>query len=61
MLEANKLTKHFGATAALDSVDLRVDPGDIYCLLGANGAGKTTLILRLAQLQGRPLYRWRTA
>ena len=44
MLEANKLTKHFGATAALDAVDLRVNPGDIYCLLGANGAGKTTLI-----------------
>ena len=44
MLEANKLTKHFGANVALDSVDLRVNPGDIYCLLGANGAGKTTLI-----------------
>jgi ABC-2 type transport system ATP-binding protein len=44
VLEANKLTKHFGANAALDSVDLRVNPGDIYCLLGANGAGKTTLI-----------------
>ena len=44
MLEATKLTKHFGATAALDAVDLRVNPGDIYCLLGANDAGKTTLI-----------------
>lgn len=44
MLEANKLTKQFGADTALAAVDLRVNPGDIYCLLGANGAGKTTLI-----------------
>jgi len=44
LLEATKLSKHFGANAALDAVDLRVNPGDIYCLLGANGAGKTTLI-----------------
>ncbi|MQA28428.1 MAG: ATP-binding cassette domain-containing protein [Luteitalea sp.] len=44
MLEAKHLSKHFGATAALDDVNLRVDPGEIYCLLGANGAGKTTLI-----------------
>ncbi len=44
MLEANNLTKRFGATAALDSVNLRVEPGEMYCLLGANGAGKTTLI-----------------
>jgi ABC-2 type transport system ATP-binding protein len=44
VLEANNLTKRFGATAALDSVNLRVEPGEMYCLLGANGAGKTTLI-----------------
>ncbi|NOT27788.1 MAG: ABC transporter ATP-binding protein [Acidobacteria bacterium] len=44
MLEAKNLTKRFGATAALDSINLRVDPGEMYCLLGANGAGKTTLI-----------------
>ena len=44
MLEASSLCKHFGNTQALDQVSLRVDPGEIYCLLGANGAGKTTLI-----------------
>jgi ABC-2 type transport system ATP-binding protein len=44
MLETRSLSKRFGATQALDQVCLRVDPGEIYCLLGANGAGKTTLV-----------------
>ena len=44
MLQALDLSKHFGATRALDGVSLAVAPGEVYCLLGANGAGKTTLI-----------------
>ena len=45
MLEAVDLTKVYnGGTAALDSLNLRVEPGEIFCLLGANGAGKTTTI-----------------
>lgn len=44
MLEASALTKDFGSHRALDALDLRVDPGEILCLLGANGAGKTTTI-----------------
>jgi ABC-2 type transport system ATP-binding protein len=44
MLEAVNLSKHFGTKPALDAVTLRVEPGEIYCLLGANRAGKTTLI-----------------
>lgn len=44
MLDAIDVTKEFGATRALDAVSLSVQPGEIYCLLGANGAGKTTLI-----------------
>jgi ABC-2 type transport system ATP-binding protein len=44
MLETRALGKQFGATRALDNVTLRVEPGEIYCLLGANGAGKTTLV-----------------
>jgi ABC-2 type transport system ATP-binding protein len=44
VLEAKGLTKTFGTHRALDSLDLRVEPGEILCLLGANGAGKTTTI-----------------
>jgi ABC-2 type transport system ATP-binding protein len=44
MLEAVALTKSFGGHRALDHLDLRVEPGEIVCLLGANGAGKTTTI-----------------
>lgn len=44
MLEAINLSKHFGEARALNGVSLKVEPGEIYCLLGANGAGKTTMI-----------------
>lgn len=44
MLEAINLSKNYGSHKALDSLNLQIGPGDIYCLLGANGAGKTTTI-----------------
>lgn len=44
MLEAIGLTKRYGDQTALHPLDLRIAPGEIYCLLGANGAGKTTTI-----------------
>jgi len=44
MLEAVGLTKHYGDFVALRGLDLCIDPGEVFCLLGANGAGKTTTI-----------------
>ena len=44
LLEARGLSKNYGATRALDSLDLAIAPGEVYCLLGPNGAGKTTTI-----------------
>jgi len=44
MLEATGLTKSYQGTVALHPLNLKVEPGEIYCLLGANGAGKTTTI-----------------
>jgi ABC-2 type transport system ATP-binding protein len=44
MLEATGLSKSYNGTTALHPLDLRIEPGEIFCLLGANGAGKTTTI-----------------
>ncbi|OJJ21749.1 ABC transporter ATP-binding protein [marine bacterium AO1-C] len=44
MLEAKNLTKTYGNKVAVDQLNLAIQPGDIFCLLGANGAGKTTTI-----------------
>jgi ABC-2 type transport system ATP-binding protein len=44
MLEAVNLTKRYDQAVALDTLNLTVRPGEIFCLLGANGAGKTTTI-----------------
>jgi ABC-2 type transport system ATP-binding protein len=55
-IEAKGLRKTFGATVALDHVDLRVEQGRILGLIGPNGAGKTTAlnaILGLTAYEGK--------
>ncbi|HMN88533.1 MAG TPA: ABC transporter ATP-binding protein [Saprospiraceae bacterium] len=44
MIEAIGLTKHYNGHAAVQALNMQVNAGDIFCLLGANGAGKTTTI-----------------
>jgi ABC-2 type transport system ATP-binding protein len=41
---ASGLSKRYGATVALDAVDLAVESGELVGLLGPNGAGKSTLV-----------------
>ena len=44
------LTKRYGDLVAVDALDLEIQPGEIFGLLGQNGAGKTTTILMLLGL-----------
>ncbi len=44
MIETRGLTKIFGQTAAVDSLDLAVPKGSVFGFLGVNGAGKTTAV-----------------
>ena len=45
MLEAKDLTKKYeDGLLALDHLNLKIEPGEIFCMFGANGAGKTTAI-----------------
>jgi ABC-2 type transport system ATP-binding protein len=49
-IRAEGLTKRYGATLALEALDLHVQPGEVYGYLGPNGAGKTTTIRLLLGL-----------
>ena len=55
VVQARNLSKRYGATVALDNVNLDIQPGRIVGLVGPNGAGKTTAlkaILGLAEFDG---------
>ncbi len=43
-LQLSGVVKRFGSVAAVDDLDLVVEPGEIVAFLGPNGAGKTTTI-----------------
>src|ERR1700743_1634228 len=50
VIRAQGLTKRYGATVAVDHIDLDVRTGEIVGILGPNGSGKTTTILMLLGL-----------
>ena len=44
VLNTAALTKHYGAIRAVDGIDLHVERGSVYGILGPNGSGKTTTL-----------------
>lgn len=51
MLAIHQVSRRIGAQDVLSSVDLQVNEGSVYGLIGLNGAGKTTLIKCILDLQ----------
>ena len=47
-IEIRGLTKRYGTLIALDAVDLSVNRGELFSLVGSSGCGKTTLLRSLA-------------
>ena len=50
VIEARGLTKRYGPVAAVSGLDLTVEAGEVFGVLGPNGSGKTTTILMLLGL-----------
>ncbi len=48
MLELNNVTSGYGKFQVLKEVSIKVDAGEIVCVVGANGAGKTTMMRALS-------------
>ena len=49
-IETNKLTKKFKEKTAVNEINLKINEGELFALLGTNGAGKTTTIKILSTL-----------
>lgn len=48
MIELRSLTKQFDKNLALDALDLTIESGGVYALVGSNGSGKSTLLRTIA-------------
>ncbi len=60
VLEIQNLSKSYGTVKALDKLNLTIEKGNVYGILGPNGSGKTTtlgIILGILQ-QSTGTYRW---
>jgi lipooligosaccharide transport system ATP-binding protein len=53
VIEAEGLTKRYGAVTAVDGIDFAVEPGESFGLLGPNGAGKSTTMRMVGAVSTR--------
>ncbi|WP_309639367.1 ABC transporter ATP-binding protein [Methylibium sp.] len=71
LLSSQALSLRVGGRTLIERLSLRVQPGQLWCVIGANGSGKTSLLHALAgllepdagsvRLYGRPLASWKPA
>ena len=50
IIQIEGLSRRFGKTVAVDNVDLTVERGEVFGLVGPDGAGKTTTLRMLAAI-----------
>ena len=50
MIETRNLTKRYGDLVAVNSINLKLDQGDVFGFIGPNGSGKTTTMKMIATL-----------
>ncbi len=50
VIETQGLTKHYNGVVAVENLDLTIEGGEVFGMLGPNGSGKTTTILMLLGL-----------
>jgi len=50
-LEVRGLSKHFGEQQVLKDVNLRVEPGEVFVVMGPSGSGKSVLLKHIAGLE----------
>jgi polar amino acid transport system ATP-binding protein len=51
MVQAEGVHKHFGRLEVLKGIDLEVDPGAVFCLIGPSGSGKSTFLRCINHLE----------
>lgn len=44
VLETKQLTKHYGRIKAVNQLDIKIEKGEVFGILGPNGSGKTTTL-----------------
>lgn len=49
-IKTEQLRKEYGDVVAVEELDLEIEEGELFSLLGVNGAGKTTTIKMLSCL-----------